>query len=140
MAARTTYAPVSYRRLPLWKAGLIAAAAAAVVNIAIYYAGLPAGAFPRDVLVPNANQPFTIFPILTASLIGVTMGLLLFALIRRFSRKPLRIFIPLAVVVGLLSFYLPFTIPGAPLLMVLLLNLMHVVAAAATLWAAAKAV
>ena len=52
-----------------------------------------------------------------------------FALLWRFTRRPVRNFVVLAAVLSVLSFVTPLTIPGAPLSMVLVLELMHVVAA-----------
>ena len=51
------------------------------------------------------------------------------ALLGRFSRRPFRIFVAMAVLVFLLSLYTPFIIPGAPLAMIAALELMHLVAA-----------
>lgn len=54
------------------------------------------------------------------------------ALLGRFSGRPFRVFTVVVVVVFVLSLYTPFSIPGAPVSMIVALLLMHVVAAAVT--------
>ena len=54
---------------------------------------------------------------------------MVFTIVALLSRWPIRTFRIVAAVVLVLSFATPLTIPGAPLSMILTLELMHVVAA-----------
>ena len=125
--------------LPLWKCALLAMGVSAAINAVLYLLGAALGAFPREVVVPNAGGPMTLMPVVTASVVGVLGGTAVFALLRRFVVRPVRVFVLVAVVVLFLSFVTPFTIPGAPPAMIAVLEAMHVVVAAVTVWALAKA-
>ena len=63
----------------------------------------------------------TVVPALVAGVV--------FALLGRFTRRPVRNFVVLVAVLLVLSFVTPLTISGAPLSMILAMELMHVVAA-----------
>lgn len=104
-------------------AGLIAA----VINAVLFYIGTATGAIPNNVIIPDAGQPLTIVPVLVASFVPVIVGGLLLALLNRFTKQPFRIFSIIAVIVLALSFFSPFSIPGAPISMIVILELMHVV-------------
>ncbi len=54
---------------------------------------------------------------------------MIFTVVALLARRPIRTFRIVAAVVLVLSFATPLTIPGAPLSMILTLELMHVVAA-----------
>ncbi len=54
---------------------------------------------------------------------------MIFTIVALLARRPIRTFRIVAAVVLVLSFATPLTIPGAPLSMILTLELMHVVAA-----------
>ena len=110
-------------------AGLIAA----VINAALFYIGTATGAIPNNVIIPNAGQPLTIVPVLVASFLPVIVGGLLLALLNRFTRQPFRIFTIISIIVLALSFFSPFSIPGAPIGMIVILELMHVVVVAVVL-------
>jgi hypothetical protein len=113
----------------LW-ASPLAGLAAAAANVVIYLIVSAAGAIPETVLVPGVNQPITVPPVILNSFVPAILAGVLLALLNRFTRRPIRLFRIIAVVVLLLSFLNPFTIPGAPMAMILALNFMHVVAAA----------
>ena len=74
---------------------------------------------------------FSFFPVLVAALI--------FALLVRFIARPKRVFYIVAAVVFVLMFFTPFTIPAAPTATIVVLELMHVVTAAAAIWAVRRA-
>lgn len=124
--------------LPLWKAALLAMGVSAAANTVLYLSGATLGAFPREVGVPNAGGPMTLAPVLVASVVGVLGGTAVFALLRRFIVRPVRVFALVAVIVLFLSFVTPFTISGAPPAMIAVLEAMHAVVAAVTVWALAK--
>lgn len=117
----------------LWAAP-VTAVIAAVINTIIYFIGKAAGAFPESIIIPNANAPLKLPPVILASLIGVLVGGIVFAVIARFSKKPISVFQIVAAVVLILSLATPFQIPNAPLGMVLLLELMHLIAGSLAIW------
>jgi hypothetical protein len=114
----------------LWWASLLAGLGAVVANVLVYFIASAAGAIPGDVLIPGMNQPVTVIPVILNSFVPAILAAVLLALLNRFTRRPVRIFRIIAAVMLLISFANPFTIPGAPLTMILALNLMHIVAAA----------
>jgi hypothetical protein len=118
---------VAIRRL-LW-AGPLAAILAAVANAVVYFVAYRLGAMPRDVAVQGSGS-ITLEPVVFASVIGAVGATIVFAIVALLARRrPIRTFSVVAAVVLVLSFYTPFTIPGAPVAMVATLLLMHVVAA-----------
>ncbi len=119
---------VAYGRL-LW-VGPLAGAVAAVVNAVVYLLASAFGAMPPDVVVPGQG-PVTLGAVVSISFVPALLGALLFAVMGRFMRRPIRTFRVVATVVLVLSFATPFTLPGAPLAMIAALLLMHVIAAAA---------
>ena len=119
---------VAWGRLVL--VALLAAVAAAVANGVVYLAAAAAGAMPQDVVV-NGQGPITLPIVAAASVQGAVAAAVVYALLCRFARRPVRVFRVVAAVVLVLSFVTPFTIPGgAPVPMILALEAMHVVAAA----------
>lgn len=119
---------ISYRRLFL-AAMPLAAVGAALVSSVVYLISSALGAIPSDVIVPNAGTPLTV-GMVTFTCVGAAVGAaLVFAAIARFARRPVRVFGVVAVVVLVLSFATPFSIPGAPMAMILAMETMHVVAA-----------
>ena len=130
-----TAQPVSYRRLGV--GALVAAVGAVLVNVGLYFAGRALGAFPPSVQVQG--EPFSVIPVVIFSFVPVLVAALVFALLARFVARPKRVFYIVAVVVFVLMFFTPFTIPAAPAVTVVVLELMHVVVAAAALWAVRRA-
>jgi hypothetical protein len=118
---------VTWGRLAL--AGLLAGAVAAAANAIVYLVAAAAGAMSQDIVV-NGQGPITLSMVATMSAFGAVSGTVVYALIGRFARRPVRVFRVVAAVALALSFAGPFTIPGAPAAMVATLLLMHVVAAA----------
>lgn len=120
----------------VWKAGALAAVVSAVVNTILFYGGAAFGAFPTDIIVPNSGRPLTVVPVIAASVIGALGGTIVYAILSRFMQRSTthRVFMIIALVVLLLSFFMPFSIPGAPAAMLALLEIMHVVVAAATVY------
>jgi hypothetical protein len=130
-----TTRPVSYRRLAV--GALTAAAAATVLNTLLYLVGRLLGAFPPYVLVQG--EPFSVVPVIMLSFFSVLIAALVFALFVRFVPRPRRVFYIVAAVIFVLMFFTPFTIPAAPTVTVVILELMHVVAAAGAIWAVRQA-
>ena len=115
--------------------GFLAGLVAAVINAVLFFIGSSMGAFPPTVIIPNSGQPLTLVPVLVSSILPAILAGLLLALLNRFTKQPLRIVNIIAVVFLMLSFAGPFSIPGAPISMIVFLNLMHVVVVGAVLTA-----
>jgi hypothetical protein len=123
---RPSVGGVSYRRL-LWAAPL-AGIVAAACNAVLWLVARALGAMPQDLIV-NDVGPITVGPVMAFSFVPALFAGVLLALLARVTRRPLRVFTVVAAVVLVLSFVTPFSIAGAPLGMVLALEVMHVVAA-----------
>ncbi len=119
---------IAWKRLPL--AVLLAAATAAVANSLIYFAASALGFIPESVLIPTAGgeSPLTVGMVVITSVIGAVGAAIVFAGIGMFARRPVRLFRIVSIVVLVLSFATPLTIPGAPLAMILSMEVMHVAA------------
>jgi len=125
---RSAHGGISYRRL-LWAAPL-AGAVAAALNAIVWLVAYLLGAMPQDLIV-NDIGPIFIDSAMTLSFVPAIFAGLLLAILARFSRRPGRVFVAISALVLVISFATPFGIEGAPLAMILALELMHVVAAAA---------
>lgn len=123
---------IAWNRLPV--AALVAAGASAVVNVLIYLIGGALGAFPGDVFI-QPGQTLTIVPVIISSIIGAIGGTAVFAALARFTRRPITLFRIIAAVMLVLSFVTPFSISGAPVAMIIALELMHIATAAIVVWA-----
>jgi Family of unknown function (DUF6069) len=119
---------IAYGMLP-WVA-LLAALTAAVANALVYFAASGLGFIPQSILVPtpSGEHPLTVAPVAVSSLVGAIGAAIVFAIIGLFARRPIRLFRIVATVVLVLSFAMPLTIPGAPVAMILSLEVIHVVA------------
>ena len=126
-------APVRGERRVAWGrlvvVALLTAVAAVGANAVVYLVSAAVGAMPQDVVV-NGRGPITLPVVAAMSAQGALAGAIIYALIGRLSRRPVRAFRVVAAVVLVLSLAGPLTIPGAPIPMILALELMHVVAAA----------
>lgn len=118
----------------IWWAAPVAGLAAAVANAIVFFIFEALGAIPPDIIVPNADQPITVIPVMMASFMPAIIAGILLALLAAFTSKPVKIFLIITVVALVLSFYTPFTIPEVIMPMILALNLMHVVAAVVIAW------
>jgi protein involved in polysaccharide export with SLBB domain len=108
--------------------GLLAALVAAVANAVVYLVAASAGAMPQEIVV-NGQGPITLPVVAALSAQGAVAATIVYALVGRFARRPVRVFRVVAAVVLVLSLVPPFTITGAPISMILALELMHVIAA-----------
>ncbi|WP_028457194.1 DUF6069 family protein [Chloroflexus sp. Y-396-1] len=124
---------INPRQLP--KAALIGAAIGVVANL-IVYAIARAGGLEFSAPVPPTNQPMPlpVVAVVVSTVIPAIGAAVLLALLNRFTSRPLRVFLICAGVVLVLSFAGPFTLPVS-LLEQMILNLMHVIAAGAIVWA-----
>lgn len=116
------------------KAGGTAVAVAIAVNVVLYLIGAAAGAFPPDALTPM-GVPVDVTAVIAASLMGSLVGTIgYFILTRVLTLKLARqIFIGGMVLALIGMFFGPFGIPNAPVLQIILLEIMHFVVGGA-LW------
>ena len=128
---------VRYRRLT--QLALMAAAAAAVTNALLFFIFRPLGAWPQDVIIPNAGSPMSLAPILIFSFVSVLGAAVVLGLLAKFTEHPERNFYIVAAVVFVGFFFTPFTIPDAPALMVVALEIVHIPPALASLIVLPKA-
>ena len=129
----TTLTTTSVNTRKLLTAAPLAGLVAAVINAVLFYIGTATGAIPADLIIPNAGKPLTVIPVIIASFVPAIAAGLVLALLNRFTKRPLRIFNIIAVILLLFSFSSPFSIPGVPVGMIIMLNLMHIVVAGAVL-------
>jgi hypothetical protein len=109
---------------------LIAALVSAIFNAVLFYIGVGIGFMDSTIVVPGANQPITIVPVVISSIIPTIISALVLLGFNLFLNKPLKVFNILALVLLVLSFVNPFlAIPNIPIMMGVWLNLMHVVVA-----------
>ena len=138
MASSTSARAGGVRYRSLARLALLAALAAAVTNAVLFYIFRPLGAWPQDVLAAGGN-PMTVAPIIIFSLIGVIGAAIVLALLARFTEHAERNFYIAAALVFIGFFFTPFTIPGAPSIMVIALEIIHVPPALASLIVLPKA-
>ncbi len=125
--------------LPLAKslrAGLIGGALAAILNLVLYFAGRALQGGPLLIAPPGSAGPMAL-PLVAVLLFCLMPGLaagLLYALFSRLSARPERWLLGAALVVYALFFIGPFG-AATSAVTVWTLQLMHLVAAAAILWA-----
>ena len=67
-------------------------------------------------------------PVVVSSVVGAIGAAIVFAIIGLFARRPVRLFRIVTTVLLVLSLATPLIIPGAPVAMILSLEVMHVVA------------
>ena len=127
-------APLAARR-PLLPDALLGVGLAALLNGALYLVAHAAGFFPDTVLAPANGQPIGLAAFVIASVVATTGGVLAYALLRRFTRRPARNFRLLAAAVLVPMAVPPFGVPTATPGAIAVLQLAHLVAAAALVWA-----
>ncbi len=112
----------------LLQAGALAAVVAAAVNSLVYLVASSLGAMPQDVDA-GGQGPITLPLVVAMSVIGAVGGTIVYGVLGRLVRRPVRVFRVVSAIALVLSFGGPLTIAGAPAAMVATLLLMHVVAA-----------
>lgn len=116
-----------------WRKGLTAATFAAVINTVLYVAGSALGGFPAEVITPMGT-PITLVAVILASIAPLLVGTLVYTLLNRWTTNPNRWFTIIAILVLLAFVPGPLTLPNAPMLMIVLLEVMHLVAGGALLY------
>lgn len=118
----------------IWWAALLAGVAAAAANALVFLIAQAAGAIPPDIIVPEANEPITVVPVMMVSFMPAIVAGIVLAILAALTPHPVKIFLIIATIMLILSFYTPFTIPGAIMPMIVVLNLMHIIAAVVISW------
>lgn len=108
---------------------LVVLIATPIANAIVYLIADVLSAIPDTVLIQPMSEPITIVPVIMASVMGALGGVIVYAVLLRFTPQPRRIFIIMAVVVLIIAALPTFSI-GAPVAMIIALNVMHVAAAA----------
>lgn len=111
-------------------AGGIALVASIVATALVYLVASSLGTFFQSYINPQLGRPIGLGEVISATSMGAIGATVVLALLNLFTRRPVAIFRWIALVVLVLSFVTPFTLPGAPLGLILTLESMHVVAAA----------
>jgi len=117
-------------RIPVW-IGLLTSLASMGACAAVYGISRAAGAIPHDVLLPGpaGQEPLTLGLVLSASSLAATIATVLFLVLDFTSRRPMRRFHLIALVVFLVSLVTPFTVAEAPTGMIAAMLAMHVLTA-----------
>ena len=100
----------------------------AIINIVLFFASKGLGAFPDTVFI-DKDTPLTALPLLISSVMPSLVAGIVMWLLHRYSKNSKKIFTIIAVILTLLFFYPPFTIPNVPMIMAIMLNVMHIVVA-----------
>jgi hypothetical protein len=129
---------VDYKKIAL--AGAKGIAVAVVVNATLFFIFSALGVISDQILIQPANQPITIVPVVMASIVPSIVATLFFMALTRFTKQPVKIFGMIALVLVVLSFASPFSIPNVTIAMAVGLNVMHAVVAGAIYWALSKSV
>jgi hypothetical protein len=111
----------------VWRNGLIAIVVAAVANAVLYFIGAALGWMPDTVLTPM-GLPVTIVPVVASTVIALVVATIVYSILNRFTGNPNRWFTIIAVIVLVVSAVSPLSLPGAPTMMIVLLEVMHLVA------------
>ena len=120
----------------LLMAGLWAVVISVAVNVVLYLVGDAMGAFPPDAIAPGPEgrvRPITLGPVVILSAAGPVVGATIYAILRRFTSRAWMVFVWIAVAILLIMAVPPFQIENAPVAQVVILEIMHLVAAGATI-------
>jgi hypothetical protein len=116
------------------RAGAIGTVLAIVGNVILFFIASAIGWMPQDVITPM-GQPIGLQAVLSISVAAGVGATIVYALLTRFTKNPVRWFYIAAGLVFLLMFFNPFTLPGVGAGQIIALEVMHIVTAAALVWA-----
>lgn len=126
----------------LLEAGLWAVVISVAVNAVLFLVGDALGALPPDAMAPGPEgrtRPVTLGPVVILSAAGPAVGFAIYAILRRFTDRAWMVFVWIAVAVLLIMAVPPFQVENAPVAQVVILEIMHLVTAGATLGMLARA-
>ncbi|MCF8236012.1 MAG: DUF6069 family protein [Bacteroidales bacterium] len=126
----------SNSRFPLSIRFIMSILSSFIAVIAIYYISLWIDFIDPTLSLPGFNfQPFALIPVLSISLIGISMAALVFMILKAYVKKNWkRFYLALAAVVLLTAFIVTLLIPEASVGMIISLNLMHIAIAVCTIY------
>lgn len=113
----------------LWAAGV-----GVVINVILYFVGTSTGMISTTIPVTPDGQSFALPPVIIASIVPVFVAGLVYWLMSKWIGGYQRWFTILSVVLLVLSFASPFSVPDMPTSMAIILNLMHLVVGGAVLY------
>jgi hypothetical protein len=113
----------------IWKAGLIGAGVAAIINVVLYLTGRALGSFPDTALTPM-GRPVDVVGTVVFTVFGVLAGAVVYTILTRLmvTARANRWFLIIAIVVLVLMAPSPLGIPGAPASQIVIMEIMHLVA------------
>jgi hypothetical protein len=114
-------------------AGALAAGAAAVVNVLLFFVLRATGVFV-DTIFLQPNQPLTVLPVIISSIVPTLIASVVFFFIEKFTDSGFKIFKIVAVVLGVLTLMPPFGIPEVTVSFAIGLDVMHLVVIASVLF------
>ena len=115
------------------KKSAIAAGVSAAVNSVLYFIYTAMDIITGDIYI-QPNVTMTIVPILISSIVPSILAALVLLGLSKFTKNPYRVFTILSVVLTVLSFYNPYTIPNVTNAYAIALNTMHIVVAGASVY------
>ncbi len=83
--------------------------------------------FSDDVINPSTQNPIPVTEIIFVSIIQMVLGIIGFAIASEVTNNPIQLFRIFAFIFLILSFYMPFTIEGRTIFVILSLELMHII-------------
>jgi len=113
---------------------LIALGAGVATNTLVYLSAAALGSMPQEVVV-RPGQPITLTAVIGTTVVSILAAAGLLVGLRRWTRRAYPVFRRVALVVLVLSLATPFAVPGAPVGMIVALELMHVLTAGITVGA-----
>lgn len=122
--------------LPATAAAIAAAGSAAAANLALYLAAVVSGIVGFSVGAGPTGMG--VVPVTLVSGAAAVLAVGVFALLRRHSMTPRLHFVALVVAALVISFAVPFVMPGITVGEIFVRELMHVVVASCAAWATGR--
>lgn len=131
-AAAAQREPIVWSRVGM--GALLAIVVSVIGNVLVYYLGIATGIIPQNYEVqPGAF--FSVMPVILFTVVGLIGAALVFALLARFTQRPISIFRIIALVVLVLSFATPIPIfQRGDVGFGVALEVMHIIAGVAAIY------
>lgn len=114
----------------IWRVGILSTLVATILNAALFLIGSAASAFPADALTP-LNEPLQFAPVIFLTIGGGLLATIGYTVLTRsLSRSQAKRFMIIVAILVLLGMAgMPFSITNAPVMMIVILEVMHLIAA-----------